>query len=665
MAGYLGKILWVDLTSKRFREDTPSKDVYQNYLGGYGLGVYYIYKNLKPKTDPLGPDNILGFCPGLFTGTLAPLTGRCMVCAKSPLTLTWGDSNIGGFLGVSIKRAGWDAIFFTGASKNPVYLLAGDETLELIDASDLWGIDAIEGEKRLKERHGKNAQAAIIGPAGENQSLISGIVSSGGRIAARSGLGAVMGSKNLKAVCLNGKGKADHVDKAMTLALVKEYNKRLSRNMDNLSAKMATKIGPSFATFMRLTKGNMSQSHAIATRVFRLYGSSFATNVQIAVGDTPVKNFAGVGYRDFPDKIAKEFNTQNLKKWITGSQGCFNCPIQCGHVMKVPELNIERTHRPEYETLASFGPLVMNKDVEKIIEINDYLNRAGMDTISAGVTVAFAIECCEKGILVKKDFVCKEFPDGFLPGWGEPEYLMPLLKMMVNKEGIGEHLAKGVQEASRYIGKGSSEFAMAANGQEIPMHDPRKIKGLMVTYLTDPTPGRHTAAGLEYSSIGEINHFIDNIKFKLGKDPLVAGAEHARWAKVMQVTNSIGLCEYAVWFEKYPLLEFFKSIVGWDYTVDDIYKIGGRIQVLRQMFNAREGKIGFNIPGRVYGVPPLEKGPLANVRLQPARFIKEYFKNMGFDDKGVPKQETLEQLGLDFCIKDLVSASGAPIPEFE
>ncbi|MHA1848832.1 MAG: aldehyde ferredoxin oxidoreductase family protein [Promethearchaeota archaeon] len=662
--GITGKVLWIDLSKGTFNEEHPDEDVYRSFLGGYGIGVYYLYRSIEKGADPLGEGNVLGFCPGLLTGTLAPLSGRCMICAKSPLTGTWGDSNVGGRLGVAIKRSGHDAVFIKGISNKPVYILVTNEKVTIKDASDLWGMDAIDCEEMLKERHGIGTQVAAIGRAGENKSLISGIVTSGGRIAGRSGLGAVMGSKNLKAICFSGSIKMGHQDKQATLKLVKSYHESLKRKEKEIGARLATSLAARLANLVRHLKVNLAQTESVATRIFRQWGTSFATSVQIMTGDTPIKNFSGVGYLDFPDKVAKEFNTSNFEKWITGSQGCFSCPIQCGHLLSVPEIGLKNTHRPEYETLASFGALILNENLLSIFEINDYLNRAGMDSISAGVVLAFVIECCEKGYLSKEDFTCKERPEGFIPRWNDPGSIMPILRMMVNDEGIGKVLKHGVKRAAAHVGKDSKEFAMAINGQEIPMHDPRKTKGLIVSYLTDPTPARHTAACLDYAFMGAVNKMVSGLKFKNTLEPRLGGKEHSKFVKFMQFMNALGLCQFSMWFGRYPLLELIKSIQGWNITIDEMLEIGWRIQVLRQMFNAREESIHFDVPKRALGIPPLRRGPLAGITLDPKGFIEHYFKNIGFDEFGVPSRETLEKLNLNFCIKDLSKAKGCKVPDF-
>lgn len=475
-----------------------------------------------------------------------------------------------------------------------------------------------------------------------------------------------MGSKKLKAVCLNGAEKLEYADQKALISLVKDYNQRIKKNNENFGAKLVSNMAPKMGSIARAFKISMGQSHAIASRIFKNGGTSVATRVQVAIGDSPVQNFKGL-YVDFPMKIVQDFVYEHFedKQWITGHQGCFSCPMQYGHVMKVPELQLDRCQRPEYETLAAFGSLVLNGDILKVIEVNHFLHGAGVDVISAGVVAAFTIECCEKGILNASSFAYAEFSSGFLPSWNDPGCILPLLRLIVNREGIGDVLARDAAEASRKIVNGSEDIAMAINGQEIPMHDPRKSPGITTTYIADPTPARHTAASLEFQAMGQLNDFVAGVKFNLNKKKRIEGGEHARFAMFMQTCNAIGLCEFALNFERFPMLELFKAITGWTLKPEDLFTIGHRIQVLRHMFNAREHAIRFDIPKRALGIPPLTKGSLANVTLHPRKAIKEYYKRLGLDETGVPTRETLERLGLDFCIPDLLISSGSEIRSFE
>ena len=681
--GYAGQILWVNLTEKKIVQESPDENIYRSYLGGYGLGVYYIYSRISPRCDPLGPENIIGFCPGLLTGTAAPFTGRFMVCGKSPRTgrgITtegwksnggWGDSNCGGFFGAALKRAGYDAVFVTGQSKTPMYLLITKENAELVDASHLWGKDTYETEDLLKEKHGTRMEVASIGLAGENKALIAGIVTDHGRIAARSGLGAVMGSKHLKALCVGGTQKPILDNKEEFMKFTKNYTEKLQKllkkDLLGKSLKIAPKMGNAFRIF-GITFGDSVQTlvklpgmTAEATNANSLhrYGSGFALTTSIAVGDASTKNFGGIGYMEYPQKIGYNKLVKVLADIETKPYGCFGCPLRCGATMSVPELSIKKTHRPEYETLASFSSNILMTNPMLMIRINDRLNRQGMDTISAGLTVSFILECVQHGLLTKEDFKCTQYPQGFLPQWNESEYLMPLIEMMINREGIGDLLADGTQKASSQI-RNSESFAMHANGEEFPMHDPRMIPGLMTTYIADPTPGRHTAANIDYIHIYAIKHFSKEYKFTRSKDREKNGWHQARFVKFYQGFNALGLCMYSLGVGPYPLFNLLNNATGWKMTPEEFLESGWRIQTLRQMFNAREGAIHHNAPERLLGDPPMSKGPLKNVSIAAEKDIQAYYKHIGFEENGIPCWETLKQLNLDFCISDLERSCGRP-----
>ncbi|MHA1377649.1 MAG: aldehyde ferredoxin oxidoreductase family protein [Candidatus Helarchaeota archaeon] len=656
--GYFGKILWVNLNTGELKEEAINDEIYQKYLGGYGLGVYFIYNRIKPNCDALGPENILGFCPGLFTGTIAPFSGRYMVCGKSPLTGGWGDANSGGRFGPAIKKAGYDAIFFEGISDNPVYLYIDENKKELIDASDIWGKDTFETENYLKMKYGR-CDVASIGLGGENKCLFSGIINDSSRIAARSGLGAVMGSKRLKAICIIGKKKMSVADRGEMLKLSKLYGKQINDYKNNLVMSYVVNMAPGFATLLRVAKIHYSSFKWVKMYVqfMAQIGTPFFYGILTAVGDAPIKNYLGVAHKDFKKKRYKNLDGKNLRKYYTGSVGCYACPIRCGARISIPELNLKDVDRPEYETIAAFSGLILNDDLETIIRINEYLNRQGIDTISCGGVVAFVLECVEKELLKQEDFKCKEYPDGFLPKWNESQYILALCKLIATREGIGDILANGVKKAAEKI-EGSEEFAVHSGGQELPMHDGRLTKGLMLTYVTDPTPGRHTAGCIDYFLVGAGNKFLKGLKIKNSKKPKKKGESQSKAVKFTQSFNSLGLCLFSEWVGTYPLLEMIKAITGWSLSVDNLLQIGWRIQSLRQMFNAREGAIRHEVTKRAIGDPPMKKGPLKGKKIDVEEMAKYYYEHIGFAKNGVPKEYTLKKLGLEFCIKDLKNAKG-------
>ncbi|NVM44288.1 MAG: aldehyde ferredoxin oxidoreductase family protein [Candidatus Lokiarchaeota archaeon] len=608
--GYLGKILWVNLTEETFQEENLPEELYRQYIGGYGLATKILYQNMPAKVDALSPEAILGFFPGLLTGTVAPLSGRFMVAGKSPLTGTWGDSNCGGYFGPEIKKCGYDAILFKGAAKTPKYITILDGEKQILDASELWGLDAVQTEEKLLEKYSR-AQVASIGQSGEKLSLISGIVTDKARLAGRSGLGAVMGSKKLKAIVLKGNQSINVSDKNKLLESTKSYNESIQN----------------------ATRG--------AVAAFRTMGTTFGNTISFQIGDTPCKNWGGTK-EDFPDERLNKISGPELLKFKQKSYGCFSCPVQCGAIMKVPEANIEETHRPEYETCASFGHLLLNDDLVSIFAANDLCNRAGLDTISAGGTIAFAIECFENGLLSVDD------TDGIELTWGNSNAIIEVLKKIITREGIGDLLADGCKIASEKIGKGSETYAIHALGQELGMHSPKYYKSMGASFAFDPTPGRHTTASLDMLAGGPLmkpNGLFDG--FSLPEKFKRRGEDRSEAEKLIaglwQSFNSLGLCEFLAFYLQYPLKELIKSIVGWDLSVNDLVKIGLRIQTLRQAFTLREGVdiINSKLSERTVSIDYLED-------------YKGYCEKMGWNpENGYPLKETLTNLNLDFVVKDL------------
>jgi aldehyde:ferredoxin oxidoreductase len=654
MGFYSGKILWVDLSKGTVNEEVLDDSIYHQYLGGYGLGVRLLYERIPAGADPLGPDNVLGFVEGLLTGSVVPFTGRYMIVGKSPLTGGWGDSNSGGYFGPEIRKCGYDGIFFQGISPKPVYLVIQEGKATLEDASSLWGLDAVEADDKLQEIHGKKTKVAAIGQAGENVCLNAGIVNDRGRIAARSGLGAVMGSKKLKALALIGHNKVEYDDKKALMGYVQAYNKRMKKNIDSKLAKTILKVGPKFAGLLRKFKMPMFSNTPMATGYFNTYGTSFSTAISAEIGDSPIKNWGGVGYLDFPQKKARNLAGPNILNWKVKPYGCFACPVRCGAICSVPELNLEETHRPEYETLSTFGSLILNGDLIKIFEINEYLNRTGLDSISAGGIVAFAIECFENGILTEKE------TDGLILKWGETDFLMPLLQKIVNREGIGKILADGVKLAAEKIGKGSEKYAIHANGQELAMHDPKHTPSLGATYVADPTPGRHTAASVDFMEVGPIDKFIKGFTVPKSKRYVYnsKGIAQAKMTKIHQSLNSLGFCLFGPWNGRMELIQMMKAVLGWKISIDDLIHIGARIQTLRQLFNSREGAVKHFIHSRAVGNPAQVKGPLKGITLDTKQMVKDYYSEMNWNpETGIPTEATIKFLELDSLVSDLNPSS--------
>ncbi|MFC1920879.1 aldehyde ferredoxin oxidoreductase family protein [Chloroflexota bacterium] len=602
IGGYMGKILFVNLSTGEIKEETPDESIYRDYMGGYGLGARILYDRQKSGVDALGPDNILGIVTGPLTGTPAPTGARYCAVAKSPLTGGWGDANSGGHFAPVLKASGYDAVFFTGVSEKPVYLFIDNGKAELKDAGNLWGKDCYETEDILKDELGKDIESISIGPSGEKLSLISCIITDRGAAAGRSGLGAVMGSKKLKALAAKGNKEVPMADKA-------EADRIRDEIVDSMG-KPGPDGRPSFVDR------------------FGKYGTSSMAGRSALSGDTPVKNWGGIGVKDTPDVsgLDGDLAIENVLR----RAGCWHCPIACESRLKagIGEYKYpEGIRRVEYETQGSFGVLCGNTDKESINMATHICNSYGLDTISAGSIIAFAMELYENGIITKTD------TDGIELNWGNHKAMIEMTWKMAKREGLGDILADGVKVAAEKIGKGAEEYAVHIGGQELGMHDPKLLgmggKYPSVRYHIDATPGRHTQ-GFGKSGFGT------------------------------HITNASGLCLFSGMAmgpngAKYTA-DIMKAVTGLDRTTDELNVVAERIANIRHAFNLREGVVEKNWPvhSRILGIPPQKEGPLAGVTCDHDTGMQENLKELDWDlETTKPSKKKLLELGLDDIAKEL------------
>jgi len=579
-------------------EEPLDEKTCRSFLGGYCLGARMLYARQKAGVDPLGPDSTLGFVTGPLTGTPAPTGARYVVVGRSPLTRTWGDANSGGEFGPYLKFAGYDAVFFTGISPTPVYLLIDSGKAQLKDARALWGKDTYETEARLQQEHGADSRVSCIGASGEKVSLISCVITAKGAAAGRSGLGAVMGSKRLKAIVAKGNRTPSVADPAAVDKLRREYLAKLNEKD--------------------------AQGRA-AIESFHTYGTSGHSALSAQNGDTPVKNWGGVGVVDLPDVSGLERDKviANLDRHV----GCWHCPIACEGSLKEGKGEYHYAagnRRPEYETLASFGALCLNSNAEAIAMANDICNRYGLDTISAGCTIAFAMECYENGLITRKD------TDGIERTWGNHRAMVTMTEKMAKREGFGDVLADGVKVAAERIGKGADKFAVHIGGQELGMHDPKLMPPMVgnlasaaARYQMDATPGRHSQG---FGPTGFMGHAL----------------------------GAAGLCVFGRMVPFFP--QFLSAVTGWDCTEAELLRTGERIATLRHAFNLREGinPLKREVHPRIVGKPAQTTGPLAMVT---ADIEAQVYWNLGAMDwdriTTKPSKTKLIALGLDDVARDL------------
>jgi aldehyde:ferredoxin oxidoreductase len=651
--GFFGEVLLVDLSQGSVETKRLAPNVYRQVLGGYGLGVRLLYDWMPPGAEPLGPDNVLGFVPGLLTGAGVLFGGRFMVVGKSPLTDGWGDSNCGGHFGPLLRSAGLDGIFFTGISPEPVYLMVDGEDVTLRDAADIWGLQTVETEQRLREEVGRSAHVVSIGPAGENQSLIAAMITDGGRAAARSGLAAVMGAKRLKAVVVRGQARLPIHDKDALTRLSREYGQIFKTENRSPLSPLLFNLTNSVAPLLQWLRMKPSGPVDAIIHLYRRYGTCGATAFTTEVGDAPIWNWRGVAARDFPLKRGKRISDEAVVEHQVRSYHCRYCPVGCGGIIHLEgeAYTVEEAHKPEYETLAAFGPLLLNDDLEAIVKVNSLCDRFGLDTISTGVTVAFAIECAEQGL------IDASLGDGLTLSWGNAEAIVELVRQIAHREGVGDLLADGVRRASERIGGEAAAFAMHAGGQELPMHDARYEPTLGLAYAVDPTPGRHNTANSGLVDIAPLREILEAeglsspARYEYDKK----GTEFALLNRYLQVVNCAGLCMFSLIMGQPPVRAWINAATGWELDLQDLLRIGHRVQVLRLAFNLREGipAAGVSLPNRAKGYPPLRSGPLRGVSLDMEAMKHDYFEAMGYDEGGMPTRELLDSLGLHGIADDL------------
>ena len=644
--GYMGKIMMVNLSKGTVNIETVSHKVYETFLSGMGLAAHVLYHQIPANADPLGPENVLGFVSGLLTGTGSFFTGRWMVTGKSPLTHSWGEANCGGNFSPAIKRCGVDGIFFKGISPKPVYLYVDSTGAQLKDASEVWGKDAVETEEILIKKSGnKKARVACIGQAGEKLSLISGVSTNKGRMAARSGLGAVMGSKKLKALVLaDTKRITPHnPDKIKQLSQI--CNKWVRFQPPLIPGFLTASIG----ALIRIMPWAFTQDGLLYKMLLRKWGTVSMNQMSVEMGDAPIKNWKGSS-ADWGFFKSLSSNPDAITKNETGKFHCYSCPLGCGGICKTKG-KFSSTHKPEYETVLSLGGFVMNQDINTVFYLNELLNRAGMDTISAGHVVGFCMECFEKGILTTKD------TNGMELKWGDPDAVKFLIEKMIKREGIGDILADGVKLAAERIAKGADKIAFHAGGQEPAMHDARNDPGFALHYSVEPAPGRHTNGAGLYYEMYQLWKVVKNVP-KMGPIYMKTSKykkdiDHARKSKAnseyLNVLNGSGVCQFGSFIgaKRIRVFDWLNAATGWHLTPEQYMNIGNNIQQIKQAFNIKHGILPKKnrINDRLLGVPAQTKGANKNRSVDVDTMMKDYWDLFGWDkETGFPSKEAVQKI---------------------
>jgi aldehyde:ferredoxin oxidoreductase len=603
------RFLYCDLTHASLRDrEIPGEDM-RSFLGGSGLAAKMLLEETGPQTDPLGPDNILIFANGPMTGTGVPCSGRHGIVAKSPLTGIFGESDVGGRWGTTLSRTGYDGIVFRGRAASPALLLVSEEGVEIRSAEHLWGLDTYETAREIKGSVGQKTEAACIGPAGERQVPVAAIMhdASHARAAGRCGLGAVMGSKNLKAVVVQG-GKSPQVaDRQGLKSVIKDLASRFKQAGEGLN-----------------TCGTGGGIPALEEN-----------------GDLPIKNFR-LGKWPGAERISGQLITDS---YLTGKFHCGACPIGCGREIEIregPHAGVAGAG-PEYESLASLGSYCLVQDLEAICRANELCNRYGLDTISTGAAVAFAMEAYERGDLQAGDFDGQ--PD---LSWGSAEGMLDLVRQIGENRDLGRILGRGVKEASRRLRGLSQEYALEVKGLELPAHDPRAFFSSALSYATSNRGGCHLAGmthGLEDSlTLPELG--FDRVQDRFsnrGKGIMVA-----RMQDLMGVFDSLKMCKFVLGVvDIAELASCFTLATGLEMDSQQLMQAGERIFNLKRLYNVRCGisRKDDRLPLRILS-SPREEGQARNQLPHLGRMLHDYYQYRGWNELGIPNPETLERLGL-------------------
>jgi len=615
VSGYNGKILRVDLSSGAISVDEPDEEFYRRYIGGSGFISYFLLRELSGGEDALGPENKLIFAAGPVTGIPIAGGGRNSVGAKSPLTNGHGNAEVGGFWGAELRHAGYDAIIVEGKAANPVYLWIEDGNVEIKDARHLWGKTTGDVQKLIqKELGGGGIRVCQIGMAGENQVRYACVVNDINHAAGRSGMGAVMGSKNLRAIAVRGHQKVELADDKAVSSLARWLRDNLKTN------RGAVDMGKNG------TAGG-------------LMGLNTA-------GGLPTRNFK-YGVFEGAEKISGAAINENI---LAKRGGCYSCPIRCKpHVAVGEPYNVEPLYGgPEYETLGSLGSDCGIDNLEAISLGNQLCGAFGLDTISTGASIAFAMECFENGILTEKD------TGGLKLNFGNAEVMLQLVEMIARREGVGEVLADGVARAASAFGKGAEKFAIHVKGQELPMHEPRFKPGLGVGYTISPTGADHCH---------NIHDSAFNVRMSSGMKALgifepiptqelsPAKVRLLVYSSLWQHTlNCLVFCNF-VPLASDRMVDLVASITGWNTNTWELMKVGERCITMARAFNIREGKgkAGDNLPKRF--LTPFDSGPLKGVGIDEtelAQSIDTYYGMVGWDKDGKPTMAKLQELGIEW-----------------
>jgi aldehyde:ferredoxin oxidoreductase len=601
-------ILKINLSSGATEEYQIPEEWEKDFLGGASLAARFLYDSLIPELDALSPDSPLLFINGPLTGTAGPTVGRFVICGKGPATGLWAESHIGGFWGPELRFAGYDGLWITGRASEPVYLWIDEGWLEVRKGAHLWGKDTYETQTLIKEEVGRhNARVVTIGLAGERRVWFAGIFCDHGRTAGRTGLGAVMGAKNLKAVAVHGKKG--------TLPL----------------ARSGVYAGLRSAANRTLKQNNQSQ-------VLHELGSASAANYFEYMGSMPSKYYHQGSF----EQVDEVSGAKVAESILSGTSACHACVIACGRVVTLDD--DARRKGPEYETIVSFGPNLLVDDLAVITRLGELCDRYGMDTISMGNTIGLAFYLFEQGVIKSKDI------GGLELNWGDVDVIEQLIHLTAKREGIGEVLAHGSRFLGRYFGK--EEEAVQVNGLEVAYHDPRGVSGMALTYATSPRGACHNQSDYFMVDMGTTDEDagIEYFSRHGGAEKAINVARHQDWRTVY---NALVMCIFAN-IPPQTQVDLINAACGLDWDIEDMMRCGERGWNLKRVINHRLGLTRENdrLPKTL--LEPLAEGGAEGFVIPFSEMIKAYYTARGWDPgTGRPTREKLESLGLGAVAKDL------------
>ncbi len=599
MYGWTGTILRINLSTGKIGRESTDPHLAKTYLGARGLGTRYFCDEVDPKIDPFSPENKLIFAPGPFTGTYAPSAGRYDVVTKGPLNGTIAASNSGGAFGAEMKFAGYDMVIVEGKSPKPAYLWIQDDKVEIRDAAGLWGKIVPDATDMLRAETDEEAKVACIGPAGEKLVLFACVMNEMHRAAGRSGVGAVMGSKNLKAVVVSGGGEVKVADPAAFKTEVLKARKKI-------------------------------QEHPVGGQGLKAYGTDVLVNILNSIGSLPTRNFRD-GYFPTADKVGGESLSARL---LLRPKGCLSCIISCGRVTRVTEKKFEGIGEgPEYETAWAFGPDCGIDNLEAITKANFLCNELGLDAITMGTTIACAMDLFEDGIIKLKD-------TGVPLNFGNADAIVELVRKTGQREGFGDKLALGSYRLAESYGH--PEYSMSIKKQEMPAYDPRGVQGIGLNFATNNRGGDHVRG---YTiSVEVLGNPVKADPYETkGKAELVK-----TFQDLTAALDSSGACLFATFgLGGDDLAAMLTPLTGVDYPTDVFMKIGERIWNMERLFNLKAGLTAKDdtLPPRILQ-DPIKTGPSKGRVNQLKKMLPEYYQLRGWDKNGIPTEGKLKDLGL-------------------